>query len=50
VDEGLWFPVSYGTEFYFKVLYFYARTVTISMKNSDFKATDVQSQITYSDK
>jgi hypothetical protein len=50
VDDGVWFPVSYGTEFYIRAVFFYARTITMSMKNSDFRATDVQSQITYSDK
>jgi hypothetical protein len=50
VGEGVWFPVSYGTEFYIRAVFFYARTVTMSLKNSDFKATDVQSSISYSDK
>ena len=50
VDKGVWFPVSYGTEFYIRAVFFYARTVTMSMKNSEFRATDVQSQITYGEK
>jgi len=47
VDKDLWFPVSYGTEFYVRAVFFYARTITMSAKNSDFRLTDVTSSITY---
>lgn len=47
IAEGVWFPVSYGGEFKFRGLFFYERTVTIAMKNSDFKKTDVTSNIAY---
>ena len=50
VDKDLWFPVSYGTEFYLRAVFFYARTITMSAKNSDFKLTDVTSSIRYDEK
>ena len=47
IAEGVWFPVSYGGEFKFRGLFFYERSVTISMKNRDFKKTDVTSNVAY---
>lgn len=47
IAEGVWFPVSYGGEFKFRGLFFYERTCTISMKNSDFKRTEVNSTVAY---
>jgi hypothetical protein len=47
VAPGLWFPVSYGTEFHIRAVFFYARTITLSLKSSDFRATDVQSSVSY---
>ena len=45
--EGLWFPVSYGGEFEVRGLFFYKRTMTVSLANSDFKRADVTSNIAY---
>ena len=45
--DGLWFPVSYGGEFEFRAVFFYKRTMTISMVNSDFRRADVNSKIAY---
>jgi hypothetical protein len=45
--DGLWFPVSYGGEFEFRAVFFYKRTMTISMVNSDFRRADVNSNIAY---
>jgi hypothetical protein len=45
--DGLWFPVSYGGEFDIKGLFFYKRTMTINMTNSDFRRTDVTSDVAY---
>jgi hypothetical protein len=45
--DGLWFPVTYGGEFDIKGLFFYRRTMTINMVNSDFRRTDVKSDIAY---
>lgn len=46
--DGVWFPVSYGGEFQVRAVFFYKRTVTISMANSDFRRLDVNSKIAYS--
>jgi len=46
VDEGLWFPASYGSEFYLKVLFGYKRNITMSMVNEDFRRTEVTSRVT----
>ena len=47
ISDGVWFPVSYGGEFQFRGLFFYERTCTISVKNTDFKRTDVNSTVAY---
>ncbi len=47
VADGVWFPASMGGEFKLNALFFYRRTVTINVKNSDFKKTDVASSVTY---
>jgi hypothetical protein len=49
MDEGLWFPASYGTEFHLKVLFGYKRTVTMSVTNSEFRRTSAESTIEYKD-
>ena len=46
-EDGVWFPVSYGTEFHVRVLYIYSRKVAISMTNSDFRRADVQSSVEF---
>src|ERR1017187_5457170 len=48
VAEGVWFPVSYGGEFEVTGLFLYKRTMSISLVNSDFRHTDVSSQIAFS--
>lgn len=45
--DGVWFPVSYGGEFDLHVLFFYKRTISISMINTDFRRVDVNSQVSY---
>jgi hypothetical protein len=45
---GAWFPVSYGGEFELHVLFFYKRTIAISLVNADFERVDVQTQVRYS--
>ncbi|WP_321475359.1 hypothetical protein [uncultured Paludibaculum sp.] len=47
VDEGLWFPSTYGTEFGIKVLFGYKRNITMSLKNDDFRRTTAESSIVY---
>lgn len=49
VAEGLWFPATYGTEFGFRVLFGYARNITISLKNSEFRKAAVDSTVTFAE-
>jgi len=46
--DGVWFPVSYGGEFEVRMVFFYRRTISVSMTNSDFRRADVTSNIAYS--
>jgi len=46
-EDGLWFPVSYGGEFMLRAVFLYHRTMTVNMTNSDFRRTDVTSNIAY---
>jgi hypothetical protein len=39
--DGVWFPVSFGTEFRIRVVMFWARNIIISMSNSDFEHAQV---------
>jgi hypothetical protein len=45
--DGVWFPVSYGGEFDVRAVFFYKRIMAISMVNTDFRRTDVKSEIAY---
>jgi len=44
-DEGVWFPVSFGTEFRMHLLFFINRDITVSLENSAFERANVQSRI-----
>lgn len=46
--DGVWFPVSYGGEFSVRALFFYKRTISVSLTNSDFRRVDVNSTVRYS--
>jgi hypothetical protein len=46
-DNGLWFPVSYGGEFYVRAVFFYKRHMSISMLNSGFSRAQVASRVSY---
>ena len=46
-DEGVYFPVSYGGEFDVKAVFFYKRTFTISLENTDFRRGEAESKITF---
>ena len=46
-DQGMWFPVSFGAEFRVRALFFYHRTVTISLANSGFQKAHVESKIAF---
>ena len=45
--EGLWFPEKYGGELEFRVLFGYARKVSISMLNADLKRANVESSVKF---
>jgi hypothetical protein len=47
VGPNLWFPSSFGTEFKIHAVYFFHRTVTMSLENKNFRHTDVQTAIKY---
>jgi hypothetical protein len=43
--DGVWFPVSFGTEFKLHVLFFLNREILIDAQNRDFEKTHVDSKI-----
>jgi hypothetical protein len=45
--DGVWFPVSYGGEFEVRAVFFYKRTISVSMTNSDFRRFDVTTKVAY---
>jgi hypothetical protein len=45
--DGVWFPVSYGGEFDVRAVFFYKRIISVSMVNTDFRHTDVNSSVAY---
>jgi hypothetical protein len=45
--DGVWFPVSFGTEFRVRVVMFWARNIIVSMSNSDFEHAQVQHSIRF---
>ena len=46
-EDGLWFPVSYGGEFHLRAVFFYKRTVALSLINSGFQRADVSSTVSF---
>ncbi len=46
-DKTVYFPVSYGGEFDVKAVFFYKRTFTLSLENTDFRRAEADSKITY---
>lgn len=46
-DDGVYFPVSYGGEFDVRGVFFYKRTFTISLENTEFSQANADSKITY---
>jgi hypothetical protein len=45
-DDGVWFPASLGSEFRIRALFFFNRTMTVSLENKAFERTHVQTKIT----
>ncbi len=46
--DGVWFPVSFGTEFRLRAVFFINRDLSVSLRNSGFQHTHVDSKIDYS--
>ena len=46
-EDGVWFPVSYGGEFEVRAVFFYKRTISVNMTNTEFHRTNVNSNVTY---
>ncbi|SPE26336.1 conserved exported hypothetical protein [Acidobacteriia bacterium SbA2] len=44
-DEGIWFRVSFGTEFRLHAVFFVNRDITVALQNSAFERAKVQSKI-----
>lgn len=43
--DGVWFPVSFGTEFRLRVLFFLNRDITVAMANTAFEHTHVETRM-----
>jgi hypothetical protein len=43
--DGVWFPVSFGTEFRMRVLFFIARDISMSLANAHFEKTHADVRI-----
>ena len=46
-EDGVWFPVSYGGEFEVRAVFFYKRTISVNLTNTEFHRTSVNSNVTY---
>jgi hypothetical protein len=44
-EDGVWFPVSFGTEFRLRAVFFINRNISIALENSNFEHTHVQSKM-----
>jgi hypothetical protein len=45
--DGLWFPVTFGTEFRLRAIFFINRQITMTLQNNDFERTHVDSVVHY---
>ena len=45
--DGVWFPVSFGTEFRLRAVFLINREITVSLQNSGFEKTHVDSVLHY---
>jgi hypothetical protein len=48
-EDGVWFPVSFGTEFRLRAVFFINRDITVSLENSGFRHAHVETTIQYAD-
>lgn len=45
VEQNVWFPESFGTEFELALFHVWSRNIAVSLKNSDFRKTHVDTKI-----
>ncbi len=48
LEDGLWFPATYGGEFELRAVFFYARRISIVMNNTEFRKAGAESRVIYS--
>jgi hypothetical protein len=48
-EDGVWFPVSFGSEFRLRAVFFIDRDITVSLENSGFRHANVETTIQYAD-
>jgi hypothetical protein len=49
VDKDVWFPVTFGTEFRLRAVFFINRTITVAMESKNFRRATADSRISYED-
>jgi hypothetical protein len=47
IEKDVWFPVSFGTEFRLRAVFFINRDISVSLENKNFKRATVESNIHY---
>jgi hypothetical protein len=47
VDKDVWFPVTFGSEFRLRAVFFIKRDITMSMEASNFSRTNAESKVDY---
>ncbi len=47
MPDGIWFPAGFGGEFEVRAVFFYKRSISVNLKNSDFRRTDVVSTLAF---
>jgi hypothetical protein len=47
MPDGIWFPAGFGGEFEVRAVFFYKRTISVNLKNSDFRRTNVVSTLAF---
>ncbi len=48
-DDGVWFPVSFGSEFGLHIVFFLKRQISVSMESMGFRRTRVESSVKFAD-
>ena len=45
--DDVWFPATYGGEFYLRAVFFYKRKISLSVNNTGFRKADVTSTVSF---